>query len=113
MRNIGCAAVSRSSFTRSLLSPRSAQTFSKKIPILCAGSMTAVADKSWMHFVDISVTKGKIDSCSRIDFKWSDKRKKFGREKTDGEAALLAFMASDGDLPSESCLRMWQNRRMG
>jgi predicted phosphodiesterase len=60
----------------------SANILSKRIPILCAGSMTAVADKSWMHFVDISVTKGKIDSCSKVDFKWSDKRKNFGREKT-------------------------------
>ena len=33
--------------------------------------------------------------------------------RLDDEAALLAFMASDGDSPCESCLRMRQNRRMG
>lgn len=59
-----------------------AATVGGNIAVLCAGSMTAIGDESWMHFVNLEVEKGSISACSKIDFKFSEERRNFVREKT-------------------------------
>jgi hypothetical protein len=59
-----------------------AATAGSNICVLCAGSMTAIGDESWMHFVNITVDKGSIKACSKIDFIFNPTRRNFVRDKT-------------------------------